>query len=372
MAHTYYIGLMSGTSVDGIDAALVCIDGDITKCLTTHSIEFNSSLRNTILDTCSQELSSANDAVQLDRQLAERYAEAIHNLLSASALCAEDITAIGSHGQTINHAPSAIPPFSLQIGNAQQLANLTGIAVVSNFRNADIAAGGQGAPLAPAFHNYIFRNQRESYIIANLGGIANISILPKDKNADVIGFDTGPANGLMDYWIEQQLGERYDENGRWAASGEVNQGLLSTMLADSYFQLAPPKSTGREHFNSTWLTNTLKHHGEIKPEDVQVTLCELTAVSLCNDIKHYAADGTRLVLCGGGAHNNELISRIQNQLPTVAIESSSTHGIDSDYMEAMAFAWLAYRHINKLSGNLPSVTGAAKEVVLGTLTYPEN
>ena len=176
----------------------------------------------------------------------------------------------------------------------------------------------------------------------------------------------------MDYWIEQQLGKRYDGNGEWAASGEINQDLLSTMLADSYFQLAPPKSTGREHFNSHWLSNRLKHFGAIKPEDVQATLCELTATSLCNDIKRYAADCTRLILCGGGAHNDELVSRIQNQLPATVIENSSTWGADSDYMEAMAFAWLAYRHINKLSGNLPSVTGATKEVVLGTLTHPDH
>ncbi len=370
MADSYFIGLMSGTSVDGIDAALISINHNKIRCLATQSVEFSPSLRSAILDACSQNLATADEAAQLDHQLAEDYAKVVHSLLAGSTLSPENIIAIGSHGQTINHAPDARPPFSLQIGNAQHLANLTGIAVVSDFRSADMAVGGQGAPLAPAFHNDIFRSEEENRVVANLGGIANISVLAQDKDANVIGFDTGPANALMDYWINVHLGKRYDKSGRWAASGSVDQDVLSTMLADPYFQRPPPKSTGREHFNSHWLATMLKPFSKPGPADIQATLCELTVVSLSNDIKRYASDDSRLILCGGGTHNVTLVRQLQQHLPSLTIESSSQFGIDPDYVEAIAFAWLAHRQLNKLSGNLPSVTGATKEVVLGRLVRP--
>ncbi|MBN4050616.1 anhydro-N-acetylmuramic acid kinase [Gammaproteobacteria bacterium AH-315-M22] len=363
---------MSGTSVDGIDAALINIDHGKPKlnCIATYSKPFAAPIRDEILAACAGRPSHANQVFELDQQLAQCYADAILQLLQGTKQTYADIAAIGNHGQTINHAPAATPPFSLQIGNAQRLADLTGIPVVSDFRSADLAVGGQGAPLAPAFHDYIFRNQTENRIVANLGGIANITILPKGSSAAVIGFDTGPANSLMDYWVEQHHGVRYDDNGEWAASGTVNQGLLMTILEDAYFQLAPPKSTGRELFNATWLRNALDQHNEIKAKDVQATLCQLTAITLANAIKRYAPDSKRLILCGGGTHNTMLVRQLQQHLPSLTIDSSDKFGVDPDYVEAIAFAWLADRHLNKLSGNLPSATGATKEVVLGRLTHP--
>ncbi len=372
MANSYYIGLMSGTSVDGIDAALINIEHGKPKlnCLATYSTPFAAPIRDNILAACADRPSRANQVAELDQQLAQCYADAVHQLLQDSKQTSADITAIGNHGQTIHHAPTAVPPFSLQIGNAQKLADLTGISVVSDFRSADLAAGGQGAPLAPAFHNYIFRTQKENRVVANLGGIANITILPKESSAAVIGFDTGPANTLMDYWVEQHHGLRYDDNGEWAASGTIDKDLLLTMLKDAYFQLAPPKSTGRERFNSHWLATMLKPYSKLAPADIQATLCELTVISLSNDIKRYAPECARLILCGGGTHNTTLIRQLQQHLPGLSIESSAKFGIDPDYVEAIAFAWLADRHRNKLSGNLASVTGASKAVVLGRLVRP--
>ncbi|MBL4851170.1 MAG: anhydro-N-acetylmuramic acid kinase [Gammaproteobacteria bacterium] len=369
---------MSGTSVDGIDAALINIDHGKSKlnCIATYSTPFAAPIRDKILAACTSRPSHANQVFELDQQLAQCYADAVLQLLQGTKQTYADIAAIGNHGQTINHAPGATPPFSLQVGNAHRLADLTKIPVVSDFRSADLAAGGQGAPLTPAFHDYIFHNREENRVVANLGGIANISILPKESNTAVIGFDTGPANGLMDCWVEQHHDTRYDHNGEWAASGKIDQDLLLTMLADAYFQLAPPKSTGREMFNSTWLRNILnspgghRKHNKIKSQDVQATLCELTAITLANAIKRYASNSTRLILCGGGTHNTTLVRQLQQHLPSLTIDSSDKFGIDPSYVEAIAFAWLADRHLNKLCGNLPSATGATKEVVLGRLTHP--
>jgi len=370
MTNSYYIGLMSGTSVDGIDAALVDINDGKIKCLATKSIAFDAPLRNAIIEACSKSYSSSDQATELDSQLAYIYAKTVTDLLNISSADQCNIV-IGCHGQTINHAPNASPSFSLQIGNAQKLANLCKIPVVNDFRSKDLAAGGQGAPLTPAFHNAVFHSTKETRVVLNLGGIANISVLPKDSDADVIGFDTGPGNGLMDYWINKHLSKRFDDAGQWAASGTANQSLLNALLGDDYFKLEPPKSTGRELFNADWLTHKLKGFTELAGKDVQATLCELSAITIANDIKCHAAKCSELILCGGGSHNEELKRRLQLHLPTIKINNSEKYGIDPNFVEAIAFAWLAYRHINKLSGNLPSVTGASSEVVLGTLTHPE-
>lgn len=368
MATTYYIGLMSGTSVDGIDAALVNIDNKL-DCIATYSAPFDAITRNEILDACTGKHTNAKQVSGLDQKLAHHYAKTVEQLLARSKLNPSDICAIGNHGQTINHAPDASPPLSLQIGNAQILADLSGIKVVSDFRSADLTVGGQGAPLAPAFHNAVFRSIEESRIVLNLGGIANISVLPKDINSHVIGFDTGPANGLMDCWAHQHLGKRFDENGNWASSGTVIQPLLNKMLADSYFKKAPPKSTGRELFNTQWLTKILQEFTDLNSRDVQATLCELSAASIASDIRHCATHCQTLILCGGGTHNNTLIKRLQDKLPEITIRNSAEYGVDPDFVEATAFAWLAHRRINNLDGNLPSVTGASKEVVLGEITH---
>ncbi|MBL1432067.1 MAG: anhydro-N-acetylmuramic acid kinase, partial [Gammaproteobacteria bacterium] len=367
----YYIGLMSGTSVDGIDAALVDINDGKIKCLATKSIAFDAPLRNALIKACSKSYSSSDQAAELDSQLAYIYAKTVTDLLNISSADQCNIV-IGCHGQTINHAPNASPSFSLQIGNAQKLANLCKIPVVSDFRSKDLAAGGQGAPLAPAFHATVFRSTKESRVVLNLGGIANISVLSKDNNTDVIGFDTGPANGLMDYWINKHLEKHFDDAGQWAASGQFNSALLETLLDDDYFTLTPPKSTGRELFNADWLEHKLSQFTTLPSKDVQATLCELSAITVANDIKRYAADCQRVLVCGGGVHNIELKRRLQQHLPNVQIVSTATLGVDPDFVEAIAFAWLAQRHVNKLTGNLPSVTGASKKVILGTLTTPTN
>ena len=366
----YFIGLMSGTSADGIDAVLVNIGNDTLTVVSSSSAPFTSSTREAVLEACSLKPNKAEQVSELDSKLAQHYAESVTQLLDQTKLNAADIVAIGNHGQTVNHAPDAIPPFSLQIGNARLLADLTGIPVVSDFRSADIAAGGQGAPLAPIIHKHLLRSSIENRVVVNLGGIANITILPIDLNEAVTGFDTGPANGLMDYWSHKHLNKNYDQDGAWAASGIVQEKLLQQLLEDDYFKLPPPKSTGREHFNASWLERKLAQHGQINPQDVQATLCQLTAISVANDIKHHAANTSTLIVCGGGSHNQELLSRLQQQLPETTVDSSAEHGIDPDFVEAIAFAWLAYRHMNNLSGNLPSVTGASKEVILGEIKVP--
>ncbi len=361
---------MSGTSADGIDAALVDINNDQLHCIDTLSVPFSKNLRKNVLTACALQPNSVEEVKELDQQLAECYINMVLDLLQANKLSSEDIIAIGNHGQTVNHSLTTSPPFSLQIGNAQNLANATKISVVHDFRSADIAAGGQGAPLAPAIHDHLLRSQAEDRVVANLGGIANISILPKDLSQAVTGFDTGPANGLMDYWINKHLGKTYDQNGVWAATGTVNEPLLKQLLDDDYFKLTPPKSTGRELFNRHWLEEKLEQHKTIKSEDVQATLCQLTAESLANDIKLYGTNCNKLIVCGGGSHNSNLLQRIQTELPDAQISNSSDYGIDPDFMEAILFAWLAYRCINNLSGNLPSVTGANKKVILGKIARP--
>ena len=361
---------MSGTSADGVDAVLVNIENDTLTLVSSYSAPFTSPTREAVLEACSLKPNKTEQVSELDSKLAQHYAESTTQLLDQTKLNAADIVAIGNHGQTVNHAPDAMPPFSLQIGNAKLLADLTGINVVSDFRSTDIAAGGQGAPLAPIIHNHLLRSSIENRVVANLGGIANITILPKDLNETVTGFDTGPANGLMDYWINKHLGKNFDQGGTWAASGTVHEQLLEHLLDDEYFKLSPPKSTGREHFNANWLERKLAQYGQINPQDVQATLCQLTAISVTNDIKHHAANCSTLIVCGGGSHNQELLSRLQHQLPEATVESSAEHGIDPDFVEAIAFAWLAYRHMNNLSGNLPSVTGASKEVILGEIKVP--
>jgi len=371
MANSYYIGLMSGTSVDGVDAALISINQNQIECLASQSIPFDDTTRNSILEACTKSFTSAEQTQELDQQLADIYASAVRELANQYSAKLQNAV-IGCHGQTINHMPDASPPFSLQIGNAQRLADLCGLSVVSDFRSADLATGGQGAPLAPAFHDTVFRSTKESRVVLNLGGIANISVLSKDNNTDVIGFDTGPANGLMDYWINKHLEKHFDDAGQWAASGQFNSALLETLLDDDYFALTPPKSTGRELFNADWLEHKLSQFTTLQSKDVQATLCELSAITVANDIKRYAADCQRVLVCGGGVHNIELKRRLQQHLPNVQIVSTATLGVDPDFVEAIAFAWLAQRHVNKLTGNLPSVTGASKKVILGTLTTPTN
>ncbi len=363
-----YIGLISGTSMDGIDAVLVSIADEAFELHETHvhryPAELGGALRSlmTTPDACGLDKLGA-----LDRWIGECFRDAALALIENSAVSAADIVAIGSHGQTLRHQPDGLRPFSLQVGDPATIAAGTGITTVADFRRADIAAGGQGAPLVPPFHEWLFRAPGEHRVILNLGGIANVTVLPGD-DAPTTGFDTGPGNTLLDAWIGVHRSSRYDEDGLWAAAGNVVDDLLGEMIDDQYFKEPPPKSTGFERFNLEWLRgfDVDKHD----PRDVQATLCELTAMSVAEAIDRYAPLTRETFVCGGGAHNGDLLQRLRRRLSNRRVENTLAVGLHPDWVEAAAFAWLAMRTIGKMTGNLPSVTGASHKVVLGAIHYP--
>ncbi len=368
----FYIGLMSGTSVDAIDAVLMDFAITNTHIVTSFSQAIDKELKKQINRVIAKQTWPQN-IEDIDIEFANASAQAVQNLLSQASIKANQIQAIGSHGQTIFHDPNGTPPVSVQIGNPQLIANKTGTLTIGNFRQADIEAGGQGAPLACAYHNEVFRSTDEDRIVLNLGGIANITKLPKNKNADIIGFDTGPANTLLDAWINKHQGLSFDNDGVWAKSGTINQGLLNLMLKDEYFKQPPPKSTGREKFNLTWLQYILGQYQEpVSKEDVQATLLDLTTKTITNAIKNWAPQTNRILICGGGSYNTYLVSQLQSKLQEVPVEASSKYGVPEKWMEAMAFAWLAKQKIKGNPGNIPSVTGATKNVMLGDLYKSTN
>ena len=360
-----YIGLMSGTSMDGIDAVLVDFSRPQPELLATHTQAWPASLQQALTAARDIPDDALDSLASLDLSIAEIFSEASLNLLAKTQYQASDIIAIGNHGQTIRHRPDIEKPFSLQIGNAKKLAELTKIDVISDFRTADIKAGGQGAPLAPAFHQAIFQNKSKNRVIVNIGGIANITVLTKDTDQKITGFDCGPGNTLMDAWITKHQHKHYDADGHLAASGKTNVTLLAKLLMDNYFQLAPPKSTGFEYFKLEWLDEHIDTNLAI--EDVQSTLCDLTATSIIRAVNQYAQNTDEIYICGGGAHNKELMQRLQ-KLSTASVMTTETLGIHPNWVEAMAFAWLAYQNNNEQTGNLPSVTGAKKAVKLGVKT----
>ena len=362
-----YIGLLSGTSVDSIDAVLVDFSDDTPALIASSNKPWPPALRDTLLQTRALADEQLNSLTELDLQTGELFAQAALELLQQTGIAASDIRAIGSHGQTIRHRPDADKPFSLQIGNAERIAELTRIDVVSDFRAADIAAGGQGAPLVPAFHQAVFRSRDADRVIVNIGGIANITVLAKDEAVPVTGFDTGPGNNLMDAWIAEHRQQTYDADGQLAASGKTDAGLLARLLMDDYFQLTPPKSTGFEHFNLEWLKPYLDD--DYKVEDVQSTLCDLTATSIIRAINQYAPNTDEIYVCGGGAHNTELMKRLQS-MSRPAVMTTAALGIEPDWVEAITFAWLAHCKIRGINGNLPCVTGADKHLILGKLIHP--
>ena len=364
----YYIGLMSGTSMDGIDAALVEFGDTDVNIVATLSRPYPDTLRHALRRAVATPTDQPIDDIgSLDRQVAERFRDAAQDLIEKSGTRRSDISAIGSHGQTLRHQPDAIRPYSLQIGNPNVIASGTGVTTVADFRSADIAAGGQGAPLVPPFHDWLFGRADECRVILNIGGIANVTILdPGDS--PVIGFDTGPGNTLLDAWIRKQRSEAFDRDGTWASSGTCRQDLLEHLLSYGYFQLEPPKSTGLEDFNLDWL------YGHdvtgLDPVDVQATLSEMTARSVADALRRHAPDTAAVFACGGGAHNRDLLERLARNLPETTISTTAEVGLDPDWVEAVAFAWLAMRTVNKQTGNLPSVTGAKHKVILGTIHSP--
>lgn len=370
-ASELYLGLMSGTSADGIDAALVRFEGEgrTLRCELVHGNTFSwdATLRGQLValgqgaDTV-----SLDDLGMLDGRIALAFAEAALSLLQAAGVPRGRVRAIGSHGQTVRHRPQGDPPFTWQLGDGNIIAERCGIATVADFRRRDVAAGGQGAPLMPAFHAAMLATAQEDRAVLNLGGIANFTLLP--VAGDVRGFDTGPANALMDAWCERHTGRPYDADGAFAASGQVNAALLARLLADPWFALLPPKSTGREHFNVDWLHARMED-APVAPADVQATLLELTARTVADALQMTQPDTRRVLVCGGGVRNPGLMARLAAYLPQAVVESTSAHGLDPDYMEAMGFAWLARETLAGRPGNLPAVTGASGRRVLGTV-YP--
>lgn len=366
-----YLGLMSGTSMDGIDIAIVDFSKVFPKILDFHTFAYSSKLVETLHSLCQ---SKANELVRMghaDRAVARSFAKAIDSLLRKNNLLPQHITAIGSHGQTVRHHPEGEHGFTLQIGDPNTLAAMTGIDVIADFRRKDIALGGQGAPLAPAFHATMFSDHLHSRVILNIGGIANLTYLPKDRANAVIGFDTGPGNTLMDQWCKLNTGENYDQAGAWAAQGKHDPQLLEMMLAHPYITEQPPKSTGRETFNLPWLQRLLSDLGKPLPaQSVQSTLVQFTSHSIARNI-HFLNDVKQVYVCGGGARNDFLMESLENELFDCELFTTDVLGLDPDAVEAVAFAWLAYAHKNNIHGNLTSVTGASRSAVLGGY-YPAN
>ena len=360
-----YIGLMSGTSVDGIDAVLVDFAAQQPRVLAAKHFDIPVELKTQLIAFNSSAHDELAHYAACDVQLGRLFAQSVSSLLASTDYAADDIAAIGSHGQTIRHYPGGQTPTTLQIGDPNIIAEQTGITTVADFRRRDMAAGGQGAPLVPAFHAEIFRHSTETRAVLNLGGIANLTLLPADITQPVTGFDTGPANCLLNDWIHHCQQLDYDHNGQWAAAGCVNDQLLASFLTDDYFSLTPPKSTGRDYFQLSWIQQHVQNFSGLNDADVQATLLALTAQTIAQDVQRYAPQTQRLLVCGGGVHNQTLINRLRNDLPGLVIESTAAHGIDPDYVEATAFAWLAKQTLNKCNGNIHSVTGAQHDCILG-------
>ena len=365
-----FIGLMSGTSMDGIDAVLASFD-DAAVLHQSLSFDYPAELRGRLFDARSRPASCGLDELgHLDVAVGECFRDAALALLQRAGRKAAEITAIGSHGQTLRHRPDAGKPFTLQIGDPTIIAAGTGIDTVADFRRMDIALGGQAAPLLPPFHDWLFRDQSTHRVVVNIGGIANVTVLPAGDGA-VTGFDTGPGNTLLDAWVRWHNDSAYDTDGEWAASGKVDAALLEAMSRDPYFAAAPPKSTGFERFNLDWLSAF--EPGDAAPADVQATLAELTAKTIADAIVTYAPATAEVFVCGGGASNADLLRRLSARLPDAQVAPTSAAGVDPEWIEATAFAWLAMRRLEGLPGNLPAVTGARSEAVLGAVYHaPKN
>ncbi|GKS68102.1 anhydro-N-acetylmuramic acid kinase [Nitrosomonas sp. PY1] len=367
MAPIYYIGLMSGTSLDGIDAVLINFGEPKPTLLATLFYPYNEELRTNLLALHHAGFDELNRAALLSNQLSMLYAQTSLDLLRKSKISPNAVTAIGCHGQTIRHCPEKEKRYTIQLINAALLAELTQITVVADFRSRDIAAGGQGAPLVPAFHKALFGDADKHRIIVNIGGIANITKL--NPNDEVIGFDCGPGNMLMDAWSLRHTGKGYDDKGQWAKTGKIIQSLLDILMDESFFSLPPPKSTGRDLFNLHWLEHKISQCAPQAPENVQATLLQLTVISIANAITDYCRMANEIYVCGGGAHNTYLIKQLSNALPHRTVALTNTLGVDADWVEAFAFAWLAQLTILGKPGNLSAVTGAKGERVLGAI-YP--
>ncbi|HFB53394.1 MAG TPA: anhydro-N-acetylmuramic acid kinase [Sulfurimonas autotrophica] len=352
-----YIGVMSGTSLDGVDVALCEIDAMHCRLVASYEHPFPSALKEEILHTITHTV-TLQTIGELDVKLGKLFAEAVNSFIEKNTLLREEIKAIGLHGQTLWHAPNSSYPFSMQLGSANEVVAATGIDVIADFRGADVANGGEGAPFAPAFHEEIFSYLGDNIAIVNIGGMANISYLGNE----LLGWDIGCGNVLMDAFMQKTQSKAYDKEGAFAKSGSVNMALLQAMLKDEYFTKLPPKSTGREYFNTAWLNSYLQDFQSISDADIQRTLLELTAVTIANEANRLHVE--KLIICGGGAKNSFLMQRL-DALCRGEVAKSDAHGVSSDFLEAMIFAWLAYKRVHRQTVNLKSVTGAKKNAILG-------
>ena len=368
-----YIGLMSGTSMDGVDAVLVDFSGNKPRVVQHASAALDDPLRSEFLALNTSGADELHRAALAATALGRLYASLVQELLSNSGAVPSDVMAIGAHGQTVRHRPQCFDGvgYTLQLNNPALVAELTGIDVVADFRSRDVAAGGQGAPLVPAFHLEMFGQPGQTIAVLNVGGISNVSVLDaRDPiHMAVMGFDCGPGNVLMDHWCHQHTGHNFDAGGQWAASGEVIPALRERLFSDPFFAMPPPKSTGRDRFNPQWLQEKLGQLSPMRAQDVQATLTELTAMTCCAAVEQFAPGCGTLIVCGGGALNTELMRRLSSRLHSVRVDSSEAHGMPPQHVEAAAFAWLARRTIRRESGNLRAVTGARAERVLGAI-YP--
>lgn len=367
-ASQYYLGLISGTSADGIDAALVAFDGDhahaTPRLAFGRTYTWDPVLRERLVALGQHEARlSLDEFGELDVLVGRAFAAAANQALADSGTPAAGVAAIGSHGQTLRHRPQAAVPYTLQLGDAASIAERTGVRTVADFRSRDVAAGGHGAPLVPALHAALLRDPGEARAVLNLGGIANFTLLP--ASGDVRGFDTGPANGLMDAWCLRHEGCAYDRDGAFAARGRVDDALLARLLDDPWFALPPPKSTGRDQFHLPWVESKLT--GREAPADVQATLLALTARTAADALTATQPATTRVIACGGGVHNHALMAALAASMPGTVVESTAAHGLDPDFIEAMAFAWLARETLAARPGNLPGVTGAIGPRILGAI-----
>jgi len=363
----HLIGMLSGTSRDGVDTVLVNFSRGSMSILHASCVPYPAAIRqklDQLLETGKRPTS--DETGLLDETLGRFFARSAQNLVREAGMEMRDIRAIGSHGQNVWHDPRGETPVSIQLGRLDLIAKNTSTTTIGNFRSADVLAGGQGAPLAPLLHQELFHNENEDRAVLNIGGIANLTILP--AKGGVSGFDCGPGNCLMDVWTRRHLQKDYDDNGRWAASGKIDPALLESMLQDPYFSQPSPKSTGLEHFNITWLDKILAD-SSLQEVDVQATLAELTALSVANSLRD-SGEPARLLVCGGGVHNGFLMRRLAAALPDVIVETTGRYGADPDWVEGLLFAWLARERLNQQMQNTPPVTGATRPVLLGDVHEP--
>lgn len=369
-----YLGIMSGTSLDGVDLALVDFF-EKPNLVASGFVPMPEDLRVNLAELLKSGETSLQKLGEIDHRLGVLYADCVSDFLVKNQLEASQITAIGCHGQTVWHAPQGNFPFTMQIGDMNLVAARTGITTIADFRRKDMAMGGQGAPLVPAFHEAVFARPNQFTVVLNIGGISNISVL--DPKSETIGYDVSVGNALMDSWIEKHLGKRYDKNAEWAKTGEVISELLVEMLSEPFLQLPPPKSTGRELFNLAWLEKQFANLtakspassvANFKPEDIQYTLAEFTAQSITRELSQWKNEPNKVLLvCGGGARNPLLMERFNVLLPDWHVGTTNDYGVDVDYVEAAAFAWLAFQRMENLPSNMPSVTGASQAVSLGVI-----